>query len=346
VKKVLFAGDRLFMKFPSLSYFENRAGEADAVVVSAERTNDEEFRILAEDASAVVVVARKINRDLIEAMEKCRLIMTLSVGYDCIDVEAATRKGIPVCSCATYCTDEVANHAMTLLLTVSRKIHEIIPQSAEAVWDHKGVKPISNFHGKTLGILGLGKIGRAIVPKAKGFGMNVAAFDPYIADDIFDLVEVERKYEMEEILKEADFITIHTPLTAETRHMIDERALGLMKPNSVIINTARGAVIEENALVKALNQRRIGGAGIDVLEKEPPTKDHPLLACGNALVTPHIAWYSEESYEKNKVLGMDEIVRVLNGKRPRHIVNPEIFGMNGAKSNIQMKEMEVLTGIS
>ncbi len=328
VKKILFAGDRLFMKFQSLSYFENRAGEADALIVPAHGMADEEFKATAADASALVVIARKIDRDLIDTMEECRLIMTLSVGYDCVDVEAATRKGIPVCSCQTYCTDDVANHAMTLVLAVSRKLHEIIPRSAEAVWDYKYAKPISNFRGKKLGILGLGKIGRAIVPKAKGFGMQVTAFDPYVADDIFDLLAVERKYELDELLEESDYITIHTPLTDETRYMIDERALSLMKPDAVIVNTARGPIIEEAALVNALHQRTIGGAGIDVLETEPPAKDHPLLACPNALVTPHIAWYSEESFQQNQVLGMDEIVRVLTGKRPRYIVNPEVFGVS------------------
>ncbi len=330
MKKIVFSGQRLFMKFSNLEYFEKRAAEADAKIVSIHSESDEEFIQSARDASAIVVIARKISHEIIRSLEQCELILTLSVGYDCVDLKTATERGIPVCNTPAYCTDEVANHAMTLLLALARKIHLIIPQSKNAVWDYKYTRQIYNFKDNNLGIIGLGKVGRSIVPKARGFGMTIMAYDPYLDDDIFNLLGVNRKYELDDLLREADYITIHAPLTPETYHLIDERSFGIMKKNAVLINTARGKIIDENALCKALIDRQIDSAGLDVLEQEPPSNDNPILNISNAIVTPHVAWYSEESFKNDMVQGMDEIVNVLNGHRPRYIVNPEIFG---AKKN-------------
>ena len=326
MKKVLFAGDRLFMKFPSLDYFQTRLDEIGARVISTQGMDDARFKDAAGDAAAIVNIARKIPADLIGALTCCELIMMLSVGYACVDVAAATENGIPVSNSPTYCSDDVANHAMALILALSRKIHTIIPETRRAVWDYKFATPIHNYRGKTLGIIGLGRIGRSIVPKAKGFGMHVAAYDPYLDDDIFKVLAVERHYELEELLTTADYITIHAPLTQETFHMIDAAALANVKETAFIVNTARGSIIDQDALVLALKMNRIAGAGIDVLENEPPDINNPLLTLANAIVTPHIAWYSEESFQANIELGMDELLRVLQGKRPRYIVNPEIFG--------------------
>ena len=326
MNKVIFTGQRLFMKFPQLDYFEGRMAEADGLLVCVRDESPLALREQAGDAAAVVVIARPVDRQLIEAMERCRLILTLSVGYDCVDVSAATERGIPVCNTPAYCTDEVANHAMTLILAVSRKLHLILPKTREGLWDYKFARPILNFRDKCLGILGLGRIGRAIVPKAKGFGMRVAAYDPYLDDDLFALLGVKRCYELSDLLREVDYLTIHAPLTAETHHLIDGPALRCMKPQAVLVNTARGPIVDEAALCEALRQGAIAGAGIDVLESEPPPASNPLLGLENALVTPHIAWYSEESHEADMVQGMDELVRVLTGHRPRFVVNPEIFG--------------------
>ncbi len=156
--------------------------------------------------------------------------------------------------------------------------------------------------------------------------MKVSGYDPYVENDIFALLGVERKFELEDLLQEADYISIHAPLTPETKHMIDAQALAKMKKTAIIVNTARGPIIDEGALCSALDAGTIAAAGIDVLGKEPPAADNPLLAKQNALVTPHVAWYSEESFEADMVDGMDELERILKGKRPRFIVNPEIFG--------------------
>jgi D-3-phosphoglycerate dehydrogenase / 2-oxoglutarate reductase len=326
MNKIVLAGDRLFLKFPKLDYFYERVEEIQGKIVSTKGFDDKQFADEAADADAVILIARNVSREIISGMEKCKLIMTLSVGYDCVDVQAATENGIPVCNSPTYCSDDVANHSMMLILALSRKLHLLMEETNGGGWDYKVSKPVYNYTGKTLGIIGFGKIGRKIVPKAKGFGMKVAAYDPYIADDIFELLGVERKYELADLLPEADYLTVHAPLTGETEGMIDKEALALMKKDALIVNTARGAIIDEEALAEALNGGRIAGAGVDVLVKEPPTEGHPLIKCKNAVVTPHVAWYSEESFEKNVVLGMDELLRVLQGRRPRYIVNPEIFG--------------------
>ncbi|MBN1835040.1 MAG: C-terminal binding protein [Spirochaetales bacterium] len=331
MNKVVFTGQRLFMKFPKLEYFESRMSEADAELVCVRDESPEALAEAARGAAAVVVIARPIDRQIVESMERCRLILTLSVGYDCVDVAAATARGIPVCNTPAYCTDEVANHAMTLVLAVARKLHLILPKTRQGAWDYKFTRPIFNFRDKCLGIVGLGRVGRAVVPKARGFGMRVAAYDPYLDDDLFALLGVERCYELPDLLSQADYLTIHAPLTGETLHMLDERALALMKPHAVLVNTARGPIVDEQALCRALESggtagAGIAGAGIDVLDREPPAADSPLLRLENALVTPHVAWYSEESHEADMIQGMDELVGVLTGHRPRFIVNPEIFG--------------------
>lgn len=325
MKKIVFSGYRVFLKFKNMEYFIQRAEEAGMSVVGVRSENDEDLKEEVRDASAVVVIAREISSEMIEAMERCELILTLSVGYDCVDVRAATARGITVCNTPAYCTDEVANHSMTLLVSVARKLQLIIPRTRTADWEYNYTRPIFNFRERKLGIIGLGRIGRAVVQKAKGFGMNVMAYDPYLDDDIFRLTGVERKYELVSLLGEADYVSIHAPLTPETRHMLDAKALSLMKEHAVVVNTARGSIIDEKALVKALEEGRIGGAGLDVLEKEPPPADNPLLGMESVIVTPHIAWYSEESFERDMVEGMDEVLRVLSGHRPRYIVNPEIF---------------------
>jgi D-3-phosphoglycerate dehydrogenase len=327
MKKIVFTGRRLFMKFGTLEYFSECARKHDLQVIAVHGEDREELKLAVRDAAAVVDIARPIGADIIDAMEQCELILTLSVGYDCVDIKRATERGIPLCNTPAYCTDEVANHAMTLILAVSRRIGMILSHTRTADWEYKYAKPIFNFRDKNFGIIGLGRIGRAIVPKARGFGMHIMAYDPYVDDDIFGLLGVERKYELEDVLREADYISLHTPLTPETRNMINEVTIGFMKRRALVVNTARGHIIDEDVLYRAVKAGRIAGAGLDVLQQEPPKPENPLVTLENCIVTPHIAWYSEESLIRDMEQGMDEVVRVLKGHRPLFVVNPEIFGM-------------------
>lgn len=325
MKTLAFAGSRLFMKFAGVEYLSERAAHENLSIVEARAEDHDEFLDQIRDAHAIGVIGRPIPRDVINSLTRCELIQTLSVGYDVVDVEAATEAGIPVCNTPAYCTDEVASHAMTLVLAVARKIHTIIPEVERGTWDYNFAKPIFAFTGSVLGIIGLGRIGRAVVPKAHGFGMRVVAYDPYLDDDVFERFGVERRYELDELLTEADYVTIHTLLTDETHGLIGERELGLMKKTAVIVNTARGQIWDEHAVARSIESGRIAGGASDVSVVEPPPDDHPFKGLKRMLVTPHIAWYSEQSFHKNMVDAMDEIARVLSGKRPRAIVNPEVL---------------------
>jgi D-3-phosphoglycerate dehydrogenase / 2-oxoglutarate reductase len=323
--KVVLVGNRLFMKFPDLSFFHERVREADATIVSTEGMADREILNELRDAAAIVVIGHPITREMITTAVSCRFIMTASVGYDVVDLAAATERSIPVSNCPVYCSEDVAEHALTLTLAVARKIHELISHTRGGGWQYKQAKPIRMFRNSTQGILGLGRIGRHLARKALALGMRVVAYDPYVDDDIFALLGVERVYDLEPFLEQLDYLSLHCPLTAETRHIIDAAALERMRSTAVIVNTARGALIDRSALEDALATGRIGGAAVDVLEEEPPAGDEPILNLPNAIVTPHIAWYSEESHQRNMEQAMDELVRVLQGKRPRYVVNPEIF---------------------
>lgn len=325
MRRIVLVGNRLFMKFPDFDYFRRRGAEVDADVVSTEGKSDTEIIRELEDAAAIVVIGHPITREMIEAAHSCKLIMTLSVGYDVVDVDAATERGIPVSNCPLYCSEEVAQHAITLTLTVARKIHELIPHVREGGWDYKQARPVHTFRNRVYGILGLGRIGRQSARLAQGLGMRVCAYDPYVDDDVFAQFGVERIYDLQPFLEGVDYLSIHAPLTDETYHIIDGAALRMMKGEAILINTARGPIVDQHALEEALENGTIAGAGIDVLETEPPTGEEKLLYAPRAVVTPHIAWYSEESHRQNQIDGMDELVRVLSGRRPRYVVNPEIF---------------------
>jgi D-3-phosphoglycerate dehydrogenase len=296
-----------------------------ARVVAVRNEDDGPLLEAVAEASAVVVIARRIDAGAIAAMRRCRVVQTLSVGYDCVDVAAATARGIAVCNTPTYCTEEVASHALTLVVTLARKIPETIARVRQGAWDHHFARPVRPFAGSALGIIGLGRIGRRVAAMARGLGMRVLAFDPYLADDLFALAGVERRYELAGLLGDSDYVTVHAPLTEETRGLMDAPAIELMQPHAVLVNTARGGIVDERALADALGRGRIAGAGIDVLEKEPPAADHPLLGLERAIVTPHIAWYSEASLTRGLQDGLDELARTLRGERPRDIVNPEVL---------------------
>ena len=328
--KILFLGERLFMKFPDFSYFETRAREIDGTLVSTLEMSDDELFAALPEADALIVIGRPITREMIFAAKRCKLIMTLSVGYDVVDLEAATERGIVVSNSPVYCSEEVADHALTLALAVGRKIGLLDAHVRSGGWGYKQARPLHSYRTQTFGVLGLGRIGRHGARKAKALGMRVVAYDPYLDDDIFAMLGVERFYDLAPMLSTVDYLTIHAPLTHETYHMIDGEALGAMKSSAVVVNTARGAIIDREALERALRSGEIAGAGIDVLETEPPRGDEPLLSLANAVVTPHIAWYSEESHIENMELGMDEMVRVLQGRRPRYIVNPQIYSRRRA----------------
>jgi D-3-phosphoglycerate dehydrogenase len=257
-------------------------------------------------------------------LESLRGIVEAGVGYDTIDVEAATERGIPVCNTPDYITSEVTDHALSLILSLHRKVCRISRSTRTGTWNWLEATPIKGFSELTVGIIGLGRIGRQVTERLKAFGPKILFFDPYVTVEKINEVGASRT-DLEALLKESDIVTIHCLLTNETKHLIGERELRLMKESAVLVNVSRGAIIDQEALYKALKESWIAAAGLDVLEKEPPNPDDPLLKLDNVIVTPHIAWYSEQSTKLLRRLPAEEVVRILRNERPKHIVNPEVL---------------------
>jgi D-3-phosphoglycerate dehydrogenase len=325
-RNILTAGDRVYLKFFDMDYFQSRACEADARIVQCRDLDEGRFGELLPDADALIVIDRPVTAAHMELMQRCRIILALEVGYDFIDLEAATRQGIIVSNVPAYCTQQVALHALTLLLAGSRNLKVLMNETRSGGWSYRAGAPMFDLQGSTLGIIGLGRIGRALVPMARGLDLHIAAYDPYLADDVFGLLDVQRCYELGDLLDISDYMSMHVPLNDETFHMIGAKELGRMKQHAFLVNTCRGKVIDTAALAEALREKTIAGCGLDVLEKEPPDASEPLLDMPNAVVTPHVAWYSEGAVRRLKEQGMDEVVRVLGGKRPRFVVNPDVLG--------------------
>lgn len=257
---------------------------------------------------------------VVESLDQCRGIVRYGVGYDTVDLEAASRRGIWVCNVPDYGTDEVSDHAITMLLTIARKIVPLAQGVQAGVWSLEHAKPVWRLRGRTLGIVGLGRIGALTASKAQAFGLHVIAHDPLVPAATFAERGV-RSVELDELLREADYVSIHAPLSPETHHLIGERTLGLMKPTAFLVNTARGGLVDANALGRALRAGQIAGAAIDVTETEPISRDSPLLGLENCIVTPHAAWYSEEAASALQRLAAEEAVRLLRGESPRCPVN-------------------------
>jgi len=285
---------------------------------------EEELVQLVRDVDGIIVSLAKITPRVIEAAERCRVISRLGIGYDNVAVETATKRGIVVTNIPDYCVDEVAEHALAAMLALARKLFVFDRSIKEGAWDLQVGFPIRRIAGQTLGIIGLGKIGRSLARKALGLGLKVLAYDPYVSAEACRRDGVT-KVELEILLRESDFISIHTPLTEETRGMIGERELRQMKKTAFLINTARGPILDDLAVARALEEGWIQGAALDVLPQEPPPKDHPLRKLDNVILSPHAAFYSTESLQECRARGVQAVVDVLSGKRPRNPVNPEVF---------------------
>lgn len=276
-------------------------------------------------ADAVINQFLALDAELIEAMSRCLLIVRYGVGYDTVDVTAATQAGICVSNVPDYGTQEVALHTLSLMLAVHRRLLIYDAALREGRWlrGPQVAPPIPRLKGLTLGIVGLGRIGRAVAVHAGSLGMHRLTYDPYVSrSSAIEAGAVLVDYGT--LLRQSDFVTFHTPLTTETRHLLGEREIQQMKPSAVVINTSRGAVVDTTALAKALQSGRLAGAGVDVFELEPLKPNHPLRTTPNTILTPHVAWYSEEATQTLKRRVAEEIARVAQGEWPRSLVNPEV----------------------
>lgn len=272
-----------------------------------------------EDFDAVVVRSRtKITREVIESARRLKVIARAGVGVDNIDVEAATERGIMVVNAPESASITVAEHTMGIIFSLARKISLADKSVKEGKWEKNKFMGVELF-GKTLGIIGMGRIGQQVAARFGGFEVNMLAYDPYISEDTASKLGVTL-VDLDTLLKQADIITIHVPLTPETRHFIAHRELELMKKNAFLINCARGGIVDEHDLYIALSQGKIGGAGLDVFENEPP-KDSPLLDLDNVVFTPHIGASTREAQQNAAIIVAEEIKKVKNGESPKNLIN-------------------------
>ncbi len=296
-------------------------GDIAAVRTEQEKTGRDLGRILS-DATAIIVDSNtNVTADVIDEMRNCKIIVTATVGFNHIDLNAAGRKGIYASNSPGYCTEEVADHTIGLLLALTRKIFAFNNITKSGKWiDWSSAEPVYRLRGRTLGIIGLGRIGTAVALRAKVFGLDVIAFDPYIPIG-YDRALGIKSVNFDTLLSDSDVISIHVPLTDETRHRISSKEFERMKTGVFIINTSRGAVIDHDALVKGLSSQKVAGAGIDVFENEPPAADDPLLKMENVVTTPHTGFLSVESQRDRQSMALDEVRRILENERPRSVVN-------------------------
>jgi D-3-phosphoglycerate dehydrogenase / 2-oxoglutarate reductase len=309
-----------------LDEFDRLALGVGAKVVYGGARTSAEMDPLVGEADAVIVFRTPVTAEQIAKMRRCRIIVRQGIGFDLIDVPAATRAGIFVSNVPDYCIDEVADHAMTLLLAVVRNLmdyHRVMTTKGWGYWNEsRTVPPLS---GMRLGLVGLGKIGRGVARRAAAFGFDLKGYDPYVHDDVFTALDVGRVRQLEALLESCDAITVHTPLTPETQGMLGEREFARMRPGSYFVNTARGKIVDLNALDAALASGHIAAAGLDVFEDEPLDAAHPILKRPNLIATPHVAFYSERSIRRVVTESIEEVLRALRGERPLNLVNPEVY---------------------
>ncbi|MFM1655597.1 C-terminal binding protein [Brevibacillus sp. B_LB10_24] len=301
-------------------------------LVPAQCRTEEDVIAACRDADALINQYAPISRKVIERLEACRVITRYGVGVNTVDLPAATEKGICVANVPDYCRDEVSDHALALMLAWTRKVTVAHQAVKSGCWDFKVTQPIVRLRGRTLGLVGFGNIPQVLAQKAKPLGLRVIAYDPYVPEAAAAACGV-KLVTLDELCASAYFISVHAPLTQSTEGMIGEQQLAALKAGAIVINTSRGPVIDERAMIETLQAGRSAGAALDVVECEPIPPDNPLLAMENVILTPHVAWYSEEAAAEMRTkaaMGVADVL--LYGEYPKYLVNKEV------KQRLHLKE--------
>ena len=301
--------------FPSLDPAKAALKRVDPELRVAKSASAEDILAVARDADAILVTYAKLPAELLRQLKRCKAIGRFGLGVDNIDLAAAAELGITVTYVPDYCMHEVSDHAMALLLALARKIPLSNALVQAGRWEMPAVVPIHRLAGRVLGLVGFGNIPRALAPKAKAFGLRVVAHDPYVAPQALSAAGVEG-VSFERLLEISDFVSIHAPLTAATRSLFNAEVLRGTKKGAFLINTARGPLLDEDALVAALDGGQIGGAALDVVAVEPLSKDSRLIGRDNVILTPHTAFYSVEALEELQTKCAADVARVLCGEKP------------------------------
>ena len=299
---------------------------AIAEVLKCENNREETLISAAKNVDLIIVSCfTRITARVFRSAKKLKAVLKYGVGVDNIDLEAATRKGALVVNCPQYGSDTIAEHAFALILCLAKKLIQIDKVMRKKAWIWPSQKFLGiDLLGKTIGLIGFGRIGRAMARKAGGFGMKIIIYDPYIDPDLVKDFAA-RLVSLDTLLQTADVVSIHCILTPETENLIDAQKLQNMKQTALLIDVSRGAIIDEKALVAALKENRIAGAGLDVFAQEPLDSNHPFLDLDNVILTPHLAWYTKEAYERLEKETLQRALEVLEGKIPRNIKNPEVL---------------------
>lgn len=302
--------------FPDIAIEQEVLGAAGLTIIHIGNLHTPEALAAAQEADAIMVSIQPVTAEIIATLKHCRHICRVGTGLDAIDIPAATARGIWVTNVGDYSIDEVSTHAISLLLYYARRLQPMLESVRAGKWyDASKIEPAPRLKGQVLGLLGYGRIGQAVAHKARALGLEVIVYDPYIQSEEVRVVDLDT------LLSEADFISLHAPLTAATRQIINAEVLSKMKPTAYLINTARGGLVDEAALVDAVRSGKIAGAALDVLTVEPPPADHPLLHEPRITITPHGAWYSEAAKYDVRYKAAEDVVRVLNGQTPNSPVN-------------------------
>jgi len=318
--------------FPNVEIERKLTERINAEFDSAQCKTEEELIDFLKDADVILSQYAKITSNVIKHLKKCKGIIRYGIGVDNIDVEAATKAGIKVCNVTTYGIDEVADHTIALLFAAIRKICFISNKVKANIWDFKLTKPIERIKNKKLGLVGFGNIPQMVAKKLSPWDLDIVTYDPYIRDEIAKNFNV-KKVSFDELLSTSDYVSVHAPLTKETFHLFNESTFNKMKDGAIFVNTARGGLVDEKALYNALVSKKLSFAAIDVMENEPPIKNHQLFDLDNIIITPHMAFYSEQALYNLQKLAAEEAVRIAKGEKPLSCVNLKDLQNNAGGKN-------------
>lgn len=306
--------------FPSLDVERAVLDGADAELVAVQCQDPAELVAHVEHADALLVQFAAIDASVLAAMERCRVVVRYGIGVDNVDLVAARDAGIPVSNVPDYALDEVADHAMALLLASARKLTLVAADVREGAWSLSPRRPMHSLSGSTLGLAGFGAIGRRVAARAQGFGLTVRAYDPFVPDEAFVAAGVER-VDWDTLLATSRLLSVHLPLTDDTRGLFDDDAFAAMPAEALFVNTSRGGVVDTAALVRALQTGHVAFAGLDVLDEEPAAPDAAVVRHPNAIVTSHCAWYTEEALARLQRHAAQEVARALRDEPLAYVVN-------------------------
>lgn len=306
---------------------------AGAEVIALQAKQEEDLFDVAPHCAAMINQYARVGRETISRMKRCEVIARFGVGVDIVDVDSATDRGILVTNVQNYCTEEVADHAISLWLTLARKLPSYDRATHAGIWRWQSGQPVYRLRGRTMGVVSLGKIGQAIAARAQVFGVKVIAYDPFLPADIAASLGVEL-VSKQDLLARSDYILMQAPMTSDTRHFLSDAEFASMKPGAILVNTGRGPTVDNQALFRALSDGHLAAAGLDDPEEEPAKRvnwtphDNPIFSLPNVLVTPHVAYYSEESIHEARVTAATQVAKVLTGQKPDYTVNAEALAVH------------------